>query len=108
MAAAFVVCGLTVAPLFALPAYAIIFIGFNATGGPSWAIASSFLTGRSAAAGIATANTIAIVGGFVGPYWMGRAKDLTGNYQTGLLTLAVPAFAGAAILLVMRHRMIHK
>ena len=104
IAAAFVVGGLTVAPIFALPAYAIIFIGFNATAGPAWAIASSFLTGRSAAAGIATANTIAIVGGFLGPYWMGRAKDFTGNYQTGLLTLAIPAFAGAAILLFMRHQ----
>jgi len=106
IAAAFVVGGLTVAPIFAIPAYAIIFIGFNATAGPSWAIASSFLSGRSAAAGIATANTIAIVGGFLGPYWMGRAKDFTGNYQTGLLTLAVPAFAGAAILLFMRHQAI--
>ena len=106
IAAAFVVGGLTVAPIFAIPAYAIIFIGFNATAGPSWAIASSFLTGRSAAAGIATANTIAIVGGFLGPYWMGRAKDLTGNYQTGLLTLAVPALVGAAILLIMRHKVI--
>ena len=108
IAAAFVVGGLTVAPIFAIPAYAIIFVAFNATAGPSWAIASSFLTGRSAAAGIATANTIAIVGGFVGPYWMGRAKDFTGNYQTGLLTLAVPAFAGAAILLFMRHRVTDK
>jgi ACS family tartrate transporter-like MFS transporter len=99
---AFVVGGLTVAPAFALPAYAIIFVGFNATAGPSWAIASSFLTGKSSAAGIATANTIAIVGGFLGPYWMGRAKDFTGNYQTGLLTLAIPAFAGTAIALFMR------
>ena len=104
IAAAFIVGGLTVAPIFALPAYAIIFIAFNATAGPAWALASGFLTGRSAAAGIATANTIAIVGGFLGPYWMGRAKDFTGNYQTGMLTLAVPAFAGAAILLVMRKR----
>jgi ACS family tartrate transporter-like MFS transporter len=102
--AAFVVGGLTAAPMFALPAYAIVFVGFNATAGPSWTIASSFLTGRSAAAGIATANTIAIIGGFLGPYWMGRARDLTGNYQTGLLTLAIPAFAGTAILLYMRHR----
>src|SRR5579864_7966009 len=104
IAAAFVVGGLTVAPIFAIPAYAIIFIGFNATAGPSWAVASSFLTSKSSAAGIATANTIAIVGGFLGPYWMGRAKDFTGNYQTGLLTLAIPALAGAAIVLVMRHR----
>ena len=101
---AFVVGGLTVAPGFALPAYAIIFVGFNATAGPSWAIASSFLTGKSSAAGIATANTIAIVGGFLGPYWMGRAKDFTGNYQTGLLTLAIPAFAGTTIALFMRTR----
>jgi ACS family tartrate transporter-like MFS transporter len=104
IAAAFIVGGLTVAPVFALPAYAIIFVAFNATAGPAWALASGFLTGRSAAAGIATANTIAIVGGFLGPYWMGRAKDFTGNYQAGMLTLAVPAFAGAVILLAMRKR----
>jgi ACS family tartrate transporter-like MFS transporter len=104
IAAAFVVGGLTVAPIFALPAYAIVFIGFNATAGPSWAVASGFFTGKSAAAGIATANTIAIVGGFLGPYWMGRAKDFTGNYQTGLLTLAIPALVGAGILLVMRRQ----
>jgi ACS family tartrate transporter-like MFS transporter len=42
------------------------------------------------------------LGGFIGPYWMGRAKDFTGNYQGGLLTLAVPTIAGAAIVLVMR------
>src|SRR5580700_4079366 len=106
ISAAFVVGGLTAAPAFAIPAYAIIFIGFNATAGPSWAIASSFLTGRSAAAGIATANTIAIVGGFLGPYWMGRAKDFTGNYRTGLFTLAIPALAGVAILIYMRHQAI--
>jgi ACS family tartrate transporter-like MFS transporter len=106
IAAAFVVGGLTVAPLLAIPAYAIVFVAFNATAGPSWAIASSFLTGKSAAAGIATANTIAIVGGFLGPYWMGRAKDFTGNYQSGLLTLAIPAIAGAAIVLVMRSQAI--
>ena len=32
-------------------------------------------------------NTIGILGGFVGPHWMGFARDLTGNYQRGLLTM---------------------
>ncbi len=105
IAAAFVVGGFTTAPIFALPAYAIIFIGFNATAGPSWTIPSSFLTGKSAAAGIATANTIAIMGGFLGPYWMGLAKDFTGNYKTGLLTLAIPTLAGGVIVLFMRQQM---
>jgi MFS transporter, ACS family, tartrate transporter len=104
IAAAFVVGGFTTAPVFALPAYATIFIGFNATAGPSWTIPSSFLTGKSAAAGIATANTIAIMGGFLGPYWMGLAKDFTGNYKTGLLTLAVPTICGGVIVLLMRRR----
>ncbi len=97
IAAAFVVAGISIHPLLALPAYATIFVGFNATAGPSWAIPSTFLTGKSAAAGIATANTIAIIGGFVGPYWMGVAKDLTGNYQRGLLTLSIPSIVAAAI-----------
>jgi MFS transporter, ACS family, tartrate transporter len=106
MAAAFVVSGLTIAPFIVITAFAIIFISFNATGGPIWTIPSSILTGRAAAAGIATANTIGILGGFIGPYWMGRAKDFTGNYQSGLLTLAIPTLAGAAIVLVMRIQVI--
>jgi ACS family tartrate transporter-like MFS transporter len=102
--AAFFVAGISVHPLLALPAYATIFVAFNATAGPSWAIPSTFLTGKSAAAGIATANTIAILGGFLGPYWIGVAKDWTGNYQRGLLTLAIPSFAGAVILMFMRRQ----
>ena len=42
-------------------------------------------------------NTIGILGGFVGPYWMGIAKDLTGDYRRGLLTMAVPMLVGAGI-----------
>jgi ACS family tartrate transporter-like MFS transporter len=102
MVLAFVVGGLSVAPVAVLPAFAILFMGFAATGGPVWVIPSSFLTGKSAAAGIATVNMIAILGGFVGPYWMGLAKDWTGNYQSGLLTLAVPELIGAGIVLYMR------
>jgi hypothetical protein len=32
---------------------------------------------------------------------MGLAKDFTGDYQRGLLTLTVPAFAAAAIMFAM-------
>ena len=101
MTAACVVSGLSVAPVAVLPAFAILFMGFTATAAPVWAIPSSFLTGKSAAAGIAAVNTIAILGGFVGPYWMGLAKDWTGNYQSGLLTMAAPELIGAAIVLHM-------
>jgi ACS family tartrate transporter-like MFS transporter len=33
---------------------------------------------------------------------MGFAKDLTGNYQRGLITLSVPMLAAAGIMLYMR------
>jgi hypothetical protein len=31
-----------------------------------------------------------IVGGFVGPYWMGWTRDLTGGYAAGIGWLSVP------------------
>jgi ACS family tartrate transporter-like MFS transporter len=42
-----------------------------------------------------------MLGGFVGPYWMGVARDLTGDYQRGLLTLTVPALAAGGIMFAM-------
>jgi ACS family tartrate transporter-like MFS transporter len=106
LTAGYFAAGISVRPLIAIPAFTIIMVAFNATGGVAWSIPSSFLTGKSAAAGIATANTIAIVGGFVGPYWMGLAKDFTGDYQRGLLTLSVPSLAAAGVLLFMRSQVV--
>jgi ACS family tartrate transporter-like MFS transporter len=107
MTVAFVAAGVSAAPLVVIPAFALASLAFTATGGPVWVIPSSFLTGKSAAAGIATVNAIAIVGGFIGPYWLGLAKDWTGNYQSGLLTLAIPGLVATAIVLFMRHRAIN-
>jgi ACS family tartrate transporter-like MFS transporter len=95
-------CGLSNSPFIALPALVFIFCGFNATQGPLWAIPATFLSGRSAAAGIAAINMIGIVGGFIGPYWMGFARDLTGDYQRGLLTLALPMLIASAIMVHLR------
>jgi ACS family tartrate transporter-like MFS transporter len=72
--------------------------------GPLWSICTSFLQGRAAAAGIAAMNTIGILGGFIGPYWMGVAKDLTGNDRRGLLTMTVPMLVAAGIMVYFRRR----
>jgi len=64
----------------------------------------SNLKGRAAAAGIAAMNTIGILGGFIGPYRMGIAKDLTGNDRRGLVTMATPMLLAAGIMLVMRRQ----
>jgi ACS family tartrate transporter-like MFS transporter len=106
MMVGFVGCGLSDSSLVALPALVLVFCGYNAMQGPLWAIPSTFLTGRSAAAGIAAINMIGILGGFIGPYWMGIARDLTGNYQRGLLTMTAPILAASAIMLHLHRRML--
>jgi MFS transporter, ACS family, tartrate transporter len=94
--------GLSVNPLWAVPALTMSTVSFYSTQGIFFAIPSSFLKGKPAAAGIAVITTIGIVGGFIGPYWMGLMKGLTGTYQRGLITLAIPGFAAAAIMLAVR------
>jgi len=104
MLAGFLGCGLSGSPGVALPALALVFLGYNAMQGPLWAIPGAFLSGRSAAAGIAAINMIGILGGFLGPYWMGFARDLTGDYQRGLLTMTAPMLTAAAIMLYLRRQ----
>jgi ACS family tartrate transporter-like MFS transporter len=104
----FLICGATIRPWFAVPALAMVAIGYPALLGPLNAIPPTFLKGKSMAAGIAAMNTIGMLGGFLGPYWMGIAKDLTGNYQRGLLTLALPTLLAAIITLWMRRVALRK
>jgi len=70
--------------------------------GPLWTIICNFYSGRKAATAIAAVNMIGITGGFWGPMWMGVLKDKTGDYNVGLMTLALPSLLGAVIVLVNR------
>ena len=98
MAAGYVVGGATTAAWVAVPAFALTVIAYNAAQGPVLALPAEFLTGRTSAIGYAAITAIGIPGGFLGPYWMGHARDLTGDYQRGLLTLAVPSALAAGIV----------
>jgi ACS family tartrate transporter-like MFS transporter len=104
MTVGFLIGGLSTAPFLAVPALAVASVSYFSMQGPLLALASSFLHGKSAAAGIAAMNTIGILGGFLGPYYMGLAKDFNGTYQPGLLTLALPCMVAAATVFMMRTR----
>jgi MFS transporter, ACS family, tartrate transporter len=67
-----------------------------------WPLPASFLTGASAAAGIAAINSPGNLSGFAGPYAMGCLKDLTGNFTAGLLLLAGCALVGAIVVVMLR------
>jgi MFS transporter, ACS family, tartrate transporter len=104
MACAFAAMGLSLTPWIVVAAYAATIVFGNAIQAVFYLIPSDFLRGRSAAGGIAAIGSIGMVGSFVGPYAWGLAKDFTGSFQAGLLSLTVPYLVAAAIVLVLRQR----
>jgi MFS transporter, ACS family, tartrate transporter len=88
-------------PWLVVVALAAGFVAFMAMLAPANAVPMQFLAGRAAAAGLAAMNTITMFSGFVGPYWMGRARDLTGGYELGLRGLVVPSLGAALVMFVL-------
>ena len=62
-----------------------------------WTMTSTFLSGPAAAIGIAVINTLAQIGGFIGPSSVGFIRDRTGNFNLALAVLAGFALLAAFI-----------
>ncbi len=76
-------------------------IGVNSTKGPVWAMPSMFLTGASAAAGIAMINSMGNFGGFIGPMVVGWLKDRSGSYAGGMYFAAALMALSAVVVVIM-------
>jgi ACS family tartrate transporter-like MFS transporter len=94
--------GLVSSPVVIMALLCFAQIGVSAVPPMFWPLPASFLTGASAAAGIAAINSLGNLSGFAGPYAMGYLKDLTGTFTTGLLLLAGCAVVGAAVVMSLR------
>lgn len=70
--------------------------------GPFWGLATGYLTGTAAAAGIALINSLGNVGGFAGPYLMGWVKANTGSFSEGFAYLAGLMALGCLPLFMLR------
>ena len=82
-----------------LAGVAVATVSLYAMQGPALSLVTTFLQGPQAAVGIATINTLSIVGGFVGPVWMGWAMTRTGDFRWGLGMVSVAcAVAGCVVL----------
>lgn len=68
-----------------------------------WTLPTAFLSGASAAAGIAAINSIGNLAGFAGPFAIGWLKDMTGGFSAGLLAIAACAVMGLVIVLALGH-----
>ena len=69
--------------------------------GPFWALPSEFLTGYSAAAGIALINSIGNLAGFVSPVVIGFATERTGSLSASLALAAIPVFIASTLVLFL-------
>ncbi|KVN92283.1 MFS transporter, partial [Burkholderia ubonensis] len=67
-----------------------------------WALPGEFLTGTGAAVGIAAINSLANLGGYVGPYGIGLIKQATGSLAAGLYFLAATLLFAVLITFVVR------
>jgi len=84
--------------------WSLVVSGTFSLWGPFWSLPNEFLTGFSAAAGIALINCFGNLGGFVGPFAVGAISNRTGRLQTGLLFVAFSLFASAVLILTLRER----
>ncbi|TAK52557.1 MAG: MFS transporter [Gammaproteobacteria bacterium] len=84
---------------WALVPICLVFVGFYGFFPAFWPLPSVFLTGASAAAGIALVNIAGNLGMFTGPAILGWATDLTGTYRLGLNCLAGASVCAGAILI---------
>jgi MFS transporter, ACS family, tartrate transporter len=100
-AAALVLLGTTRSPLYSLTLLTVLAVGVYSFLPPFWALPSEFLTGFSAAAGIALINSVGNLGAFAGPYMIGAIAVRTGNLYRGLAFAGVSLFIAATLVLLL-------
>ena len=86
-------------PLLALAALCVTAMGCYAALPVYWTLPTSMLAAGAAAAGIALANSIGNIGGFLGPTLVGYITEATGSYSAGLFALAA-FIAGSGVLVL--------
>ena len=99
--------GLAVSTLVHTPIAGLIGLSFAAMGIFSaipvfWSLPTAFLSGTAAAGGIALINSLGNLGGFIGPYLIGRLRDATGDFAGSLMTVAGLLVGSAALAVSLR------
>ena len=102
-AAGWVLVAFAPSPWFLLLALALTLTGMKSMLGTFWTLPTSFLSGTAAAGGIALINSVANLGGLLGPTVIGQVKTATGSFTNGLLVMAVALCAGGILVLCVRH-----
>lgn len=73
-----------------------------------WSLATAFLAGTGAAAGIALINSVGNLAGFVSPYLIDFLTGLTGSNVIGMYARAVMLVAGAVAVLATAPKLVNR
>ncbi|HEX3470771.1 MAG TPA: MFS transporter [Silvibacterium sp.] len=96
-ALAFFISAVVANPILGLAALFFTAAGTWGIYGPFWSLPTTIFRGAAAAGGIALINSIGALGGFFGPYLMGRVSDLTHNFRAALLVASALLILAAAV-----------
>ena len=91
-------------PLFSLVLFSVVAIGAYSFLPILFSVPGEFLTGFSAAAGIALVTSVANLGGFVGPYTVGLIRQTTGSFYSGLICAGFSFLISACLSLLLPRR----
>ncbi len=99
--AALVLLGAAHSVFLTIVLLSLVAIGVYGRMGAFWTLPSEFLTGFSAAAGIAFINSVGNLGGLVGPYIIGAVAMRTGNFYGGLAIAGIFSFISAILVVLL-------
>ena len=89
-------------PVLAVTLWSFAVMGAISVLGPFWSLPNEFLTGASAASGIALVTSLGSLGGFLGPYAFGAVAHMTGGPYRGFAFASIPLFLSAVLILALR------
>jgi len=90
--------------LFSVALFSLVAIGAYSFLPIYFSVPGEFLTGFSAAAGIALVTSVANLGGFVGPFTVGLIRQKTGSFCSGLICAGVSFLISACLSLLLLKR----
>ncbi len=82
--------------------FAVALLGLRSYVAPFYALPKLFLDGTAAAGAIGFINAIANLGGFAGPWALGRISKATGSFVLGFVYLSATAAAAGVCIVVLR------
>jgi ACS family tartrate transporter-like MFS transporter len=88
--------------VWGLAALSLAWCGIKSAQGPFWALSASSLSASSAAAGLALINSIANLGGQLGPWAVGWLEQKTGSFSTGFFLSAFLLGGSGLVVLQVR------